>query len=283
MRERTLKAGRFSLLLGQKTYVMGIVNLTPDSFSRDGRLAVSADPYSHARFARALIRQGADMIDLGAESTRPGAPAVSASQELKRILPALKLLSRNCPIPISVDTSKPAVAQAALDQGADIINNVQGTKPNRRLLTMVRDYGAAIVLMHSRGNPRTMQSKTQYKDLIKDVIRELRLSIEFCLEIGIKKDRIIIDPGIGFAKTPAQNLQILDRLDQFKSLGRPILAGTSRKSFIGKVLGKEPQRRSWGTAATVALAIDRGADIVRVHDVEAMKDTARMTDAVVRC
>ena len=253
--------------------------MTSDSFSRDGRLQISRKPSAHARFARQLIKDGADIIDLGGESTRPGAVPVSAEEELKRILPALRLLAPQS-VPISVDTYKPEVAQAALDAGASLINNIMGTKTNRRLLTMVRNYGAAVVLMHMRGTPQTMQSKTRYRNVVKDIVEKLRICVDFCLEIGIKKDRIIIDPGIGFAKTAEQNLLILNRLEEFKVLKIPILIGTSRKSFIGKILGNGTHDRAWGTAATVSTAICRGADIVRVHDVAAMKQVAAMTDAI---
>ena len=276
-----LTAGRFTLALGAKTLVMGIVNLTPDSFSKDGRLRVSHDPAAHARFAGKLVREGADIIDIGGQSSRPGAPRISAPEELKRILPFLRLFVPACQIPVSVDTFKPQVAAAALDAGASIINNIMGTAPNKRLLLMARNYGAAIVLMHMRGSPCTMQSKTQYKDVVKDIIRELRASIEFCLEIGIKKDRIIIDPGIGFAKTAQQNLEILNRLEELKLLCLPVLVGPSRKSFIGQVLNANIDHRAWGTAASIAVAITRGADIVRAHDVRAMKQVAMMTDAIV--
>lgn len=264
---------------------MGVMNLTPDSFSDDGRLRLpkqARDPAAHVRFAQKLIREGADIIDIGGESSRPGAKPVPAQEEIRRIIPTIALLARRSSVPVSVDTYKPLVAKAALDAGARIINNIMGTKPDKRLLAMVRDRGATLVLMHMRGSPRTMRSKTRYKDVVADTIKELRKSIGICLEMGIKKDRIIIDPGIGFAKTAGQNLEVLDRLDEFKVLKCPILVGTSRKSFIGHVLGDGPDARLWGTAATVALAIARGVDIVRVHDVGIMKQVSAMTDAIVR-
>ena len=270
------------LKYGQRTLLMGVVNLTPDSFSKDGLLRVSRDSAAHARFAAKLIQRGADIIDIGGESSRPGAVPVSAQEEIKRIIPTVRLLACKYSIPVSVDTYKPLVARAALDAGASIINNIMGTKPDRGLLAMVRDYGASIVLMHMRGTPRTMHTKTRYKDIVADIIKELRISIGICLEMGIKKDRIIIDPGIGFAKTTRHNLEILDRLDEFKILRFPILVGTSRKSFIGQILGNDADSRVWGTAATVAVAIARGADIVRVHDAGIMKQVSVMTDAIVR-
>ena len=258
------------------------MNLTPDSFSKDGRLSVSNNLGAHVRYAQKLIAQGADIIDIGGESTRPGAQPISVQEEIKRIIPTIKRLAVQSSIPISVDTYKPDVAKAGLDAGAVMINNIMGIKPERRLLIMVREYNASIVLMHMRGTPANMQKKTKYKNLILDMIADLRHSVENCLEIGIKKDRIIIDPGIGFAKTPEQNLEILNRLNEFKILRRPILVGTSRKSFIGKVLKREVKDRCWGTAAAVAMSISQGANIVRVHDVKEMKDVAMLTDAIIR-
>ncbi len=258
---------------------MGVMNLTPDSFSRDGLSGKS--PSFHLRRARELVVQGADILDVGGESTRPGAAKVLAAEELKRILPTVRLLVRSLKVPISVDTYKADVAEACLGEGALIINNIMGTRPDRQLLKSVASHEASIVLMHMRGDPRSMQAKTRYKDVVKEVVGELRDCLGICLEMGIKKDRIIIDPGIGFAKTAEQNLEILHRLNEFKVLRRPILVGTSRKSFIGKVLGKEASGRAWGTAATVAVAITKGARIVRVHDVAAMKEVATMTDAII--
>ncbi len=266
---------------------MGIVNITPDSFSRDGQLLLSHKPADHARYARALIKQGADVLDLGAESSRPGARRIAVAEETRRLVPLLRLLVPRCPVPISVDTYKPQVAQAALDQGASMINLIMGVSPDKHLLTMVRNYHAAIVLMHMRGTPRTMQRKTRYRDVIKSITEELKTSIEFCLEIGIKKDKIIVDPGIGFAKTAEQNLQLINHLSGLQQLQFPILVGPSRKSFIGKVLEQEVDAREarearlWGTAASVAMAIVRGANIIRVHDVGPMKQIARMTDAII--
>ena len=259
--------------------IMGVMNLTPDSFSNDGRLAVSRDPAAHVRFAQKLIRDGADIMDIGGESSRPGAKQVSVQEELRRVLPTLRLLVKRTNIPVSVDTYRSQVAMAALDEGASIINNIMGAKPDVRLLRAVRDHGAGIVLMHMRGTPATMQKDPVYNNVVRDILTELRNGLEKCLEIGIKKNRIIIDPGIGFGKTLEHNLDILRRLQEFQSLHCPVLVGTSRKSFIGGILGKNSDR-TIGTAATVCAAVLNGAHIVRVHDVAPMKQAAAMADAI---
>ena len=268
------------LLKGKRTLIMGIMNLTPDSFSGDGRSKNSAS--ANLRYAKALVCSGADILDVGGESSRPGAAYVPVSREIARILPTIKLLAKHLDVPISVDTYKPEVAEACLAQGVSMINNIMGTQPDRGLLKIVRKHKAFIILMHMRGDPRTMQRKTAYRDVVRDVIGSLRNAVEICLENGIKKDRIIIDPGIGFAKTAEQNLQILNYLGEFQKLRLPVLIGTSRKSFIGRILNAEAQGRAWGTAATVALSIANGARLVRVHDVAAMKQVAVMTDAIMR-
>ncbi|HQP10997.1 MAG TPA: dihydropteroate synthase [Candidatus Omnitrophota bacterium] len=261
---------------------MGIVNVTPDSFSRDGCLQKTRKLPSAALFlAQRHVREGADIIDVGGESTRPGAERLSAKEETRRVVPVLKALAQKIRIPISIDTYKPAVAKAALDAGASIINNIMGSKPDPSLLKMAKNYDAAVVLMHIRGTPRTMQKRIAYADLIGEIIDSLRKSVEKCLEIGIKSDRIIIDPGICFGKTVEHNLKILNRLRDFEVLDHPLLVGTSRKSFIGNVLGKDVAHRLIGTAATVCVSILRGAHIVRVHDVKEIKEAATMADAIV--
>ncbi|MBF0491006.1 MAG: dihydropteroate synthase [Candidatus Omnitrophica bacterium] len=276
-----LKACQYSIALKDKTLLMAVVNLTPDSFSQDGRLARRNDPSANLRYIQQVIDQGADMIDLGAESSRPGSVSISVKEELSRLLPTLKKAAKRIQVPISVDTCKVEVAQAALDAGASIINNIQGTKLDPALLKMVRDYKAAIVLMHMRGNPLTMQKKISYKNLLKEVKQELQVSVEKCLEIGIKKDRIILDPGLGFAKTSEQSIEIIRNLYQLHSLGCPVLLGPSRKSFIGQIIGRPVQDRLLGTAAAVTLGIAFGAHIVRVHDVKEMKDVVLMSDAII--
>ena len=269
------------LVLGEQTKVMGVVNLTPDSFSRDGRISRRKnDPVEHAAYALRLEQEGADIIDLGGESTRPDACVVSSREEIKRVIPTLTLLRKRSKVFISVDTYKLEVAQPALDAGADIVNNIMGTRLTKPFLSMVKNYGAALVLMHMRGVPQTMQKKTNYGHLINNIIDELRISLEKCLEIGIKSDKIIIDPGIGFAKTAEQNFEILKYLSEFQKLRCPILVGTSKKSFIGKVLNADVAQRAWGTAAAVTASVLGGCHIVRVHDVGEAKQVVTVADAI---
>ena len=261
---------------------MGIVNTTPDSFSQDGCLRkCHATPKAAISLAQKQIRDGADIIDIGGESTRPGARRISAKEEIGRVIPVITSLTKKIKVPISIDTYKPLVAKAALDAGAGIVNNIMGSKPDVNLLKMIKNYNAAVVLMHIRGTPRTMQKNIRYRDLTAEITASLRKSIEKCLEIGIKSDRIIIDPGIGFGKTVEHNLEILNRLGDFKKLRRPLLVGTSRKSFIGKVLNRDVRDRLIGTAASVCASILNGAHIVRVHDVKEIKETVVMTDAII--
>lgn len=274
-RDHTLELGRYSK-------IMGIVNITPDSFSHDGCMQSSKNIHATAyRRALAHIRDGADILDVGGESTRPGANRVLASEEMARILPVIKKLVISTRTPISVDTNKAVVAKAALDAGAHIINNIKGVRPNIALLKMVARYHAGIVLMHiGQGTPKTMQNKISYDDIITDIIAALQESIEKCLEIGIKSDRIIIDPGICFGKTVEHNLMIINRLEKFQALNQPILIGTSRKSFIGKILNNAVHQRLIGTVATVAASIHHGAHILRVHDVKAIRDTVHIIDSI---
>ena len=261
--------------------IMGVVNLTPDSFRGDGHLSRSVqNPSRHCDYALQLIHEGADSIDVGGESTRPHAAVVSVIEEIRRVVPAITLLRKRSKAFISVDTSKIEVARLALDAGADIVNNVMGMRASKEFLKIIRGSGAAFVLMHMRGTPRMMHLRTRYKSLIPEMLDELSISLEKCLDSGIKSDKIIIDPGIGFAKTAQQNLLILRELKKFQYLKRPILIGTSRKSFIGKIINEQVGDRSWGTAATVAAAIINGAHIIRVHDVKEMKQVAAVTDAV---
>ncbi len=276
-----LRLRQFALDISKKTQIMGVMNLTPDSFSQDGRFKYSINPKSHFRFANQLIDDGADIIDIGGESTRPGADKISISEEIKRVIPTIRLLSPNCRVPISVDTYKPAVAIEALEAGASLVNTIKGVKVPKSMIKAVARHQAGIVLMHMRGTPPTMQKKTVYGHLIKEIIKDLALSIEFCLENGIKKDRIIVDPGIGFAKDLEGNLEILRRLNEFKVLGMPVLIGTSRKSFIGRILDATVDHRDWGTAASVAVGISKGASIVRVHNVKAMKQVVQVSDAII--
>lgn len=278
-----IRARRFRLTTGQKTRIMGILNLSPDSFSGDGRLVRrKSDIHKNLAFAGKLVEDGADIIDVGGESTRPGASAITLEEEITRVIPTLRLLTKRIKKPISVDTYKETVASHALDTGASIINNIMGVTASKSFLQMVKRYGAAIVLMHIRGNPRTMQKNLRYRHPINEIIETLRRAVEKCLEIGIKSDRIIIDPGIGFGKSVAHNLEIIRRLREFRILRHPILIGTSRKSFIGKILNQEVSGRLMGTAASVCAGVMAGAHIVRVHDVKEMRDVVQLTDCLVQ-
>jgi len=260
---------------------MGIINITPDSFSQDGYLRGTKKFSDRAvRHALRLIQEGADIIDIGGESSRPGSRPVSLEEEIRRVIPTVRALAKKIKIPISVDTYKPLVARQALDAGASMINNIYGISLDKNLLRMVRDYKAGIVLMHMRGTPQNMQKNIHYKNLISEIIKPLQKSIEKCLDIGMKSDKIIIDPGIGFGKTPEQNLEIIHRLADFQILNQPLLIGPSRKSFIGKVLNKDVAQRMAGTTAAVCASVLNGAHIVRVHDVAPLKDVVRMSDAI---
>jgi dihydropteroate synthase len=261
------------LKLGHTTRIMGIVNCTPDSF--DGKRGEAS-----LRYARKLIREGADILDIGGESTRPGALKVSLQEEIRRVIPVIDALARRSKIPISVDTSKLEVARRALDAGASVVNNTGGTQMSQGFLKLVRDHKAAIIIMHTRGTPATMRKYARYKNVIKEVIEEIKISVEKCLDIGIKKDRIIVDPGIGFAKTIDQNLTLINHLGRLNVLHCPILLGTSRKSFIGQILQNDVGERLMGTAATVTAGVMQGAHIVRVHDVKAIKEILKVTDAI---
>ena len=260
------------LVWDRRTYVMGVINLTRDSFSGDG---LDADLDAIVHRALEFQESGADFIDLGAESTRPGNRPIRAKEELDRLLPALEALVPKVNIPISVDTFKSQVAQRALAAGASMVNDVWGLKKDPNLAVVASNAGAPLVLMHN-------QKGASYQDLLPDIFNSLRHSAQIALQAGVTQENIILDPGIGFGKTPEHNLEILRRLKEFKTLGYPLLVGTSRKSTIGLVLDRPPDQRLEGTAATVALAIAGGADIVRVHDVKEMVLVSRMSDAVVR-
>ncbi len=277
---------------GARTYVMGILNLTPDSFSGDGLLAQGDALKAALAQAEGFINDGADILDLGAESSRPGAEPVSAEEELKRLLPVLKeIKSRDLKAIISVDTWKADVAEACLDAGADWINDIWGLRADERLAGVIARHQAGAVIMHNRSQPgavhdlgalgRSYQG-AQYADLIPEVKADLQASLEIALEAGITMERIILDPGLGFGKTVAQNLALINHLDEFKALGCPLLIGPSRKSFIGQILDLPAAEREEGTAAAVAIGIARGADIIRVHNVRLMARVAKMADAITR-
>jgi dihydropteroate synthase len=272
-----------TLILGERTLIMGILNVTPDSFSDGGEYLDSS-----VAAARALQMEadGADILDIGGESTRPGATPITAQEELRRILPVIKILQGKLKIPMSVDTRRAEVAEAPLSAGAEIVNDVSGLRNDPRLGEVARRAHAPLILMHMRGTPRTMQRKPFARDVIRDVLSGLRDAIARARRSGLRKSRLLLDPGIGFGKSHEQNFEILARLPEFARLGCPIVVGTSRKSFLGKALVKigetpaPPGERLLGTAATVAAAILGGAHIVRVHDVAEMVRVARVADSL---
>ncbi len=266
--------------LGVRTHIMGILNVTPDSFSDGGLYANAERALAHAH---EMAAAGADIIDIGGESTRPGAEPVPEEEELRRIIPLIERFSAELPVPLSVDTYKSSVAGKALKAGAAIVNDISGLRFSPDMAKVAADYGAAVVIMHIKGTPRNMQQNPIYTDVVGEIIDYLKEGIEIAARAGVDPEKIMIDPGIGFGKNLTHNLTVLNRLDEFKSLGRPILLGTSRKKFIGTILDiPVAEQRVDGTAATVALGIAKGARIVRVHDVARMKQVACMTDAIVR-
>lgn len=273
---------------GKRTYIIGILNLTPDSFSGDG---LFGDVDRAVARAQEFVSQGADIIDVGGESTRPGSEPLLADEEMRRVLPTIERLVSRINVPISIDTYKAEVAEEALSAGASIVNDVWGLRMDPGMAPLVAKRQVPVIVMHNRSRPKdAVQTErlggrylgVKYRDLMADIIRELRESIGLALEAGVDRVQIIVDPGIGFGKTVEQNLEILFNLAELKVLGHPILVGPSRKSFIGYTLDLPPEERLEGTAAAVALAIAGGADMVRVHDVKEMVRVARMTDAVVR-
>jgi len=276
---------------GSRTYIMGIINVTPDSFSGDGLLSDQSWMRNAVEQGVRFAQEGAHLLDVGGESTRPGAEPVDLEAELKRVIPVIEALRREIDLPISIDTYKAGVAEAALDAGAHLVNDVWGLQMDPDMAGLCAQRGVPVIVMHNRSRPRNavqearlggMYVGTVYDDLLADIARELQISINLAKAAGVPDEHIIIDPGIGFGKTIEQNLTLLNRLDYFKALGYPILLGTSNKSFIGYTLDMPPEDRLEGTAATVAIGIDRGADIVRVHHVKEMSRIARMTDAIVR-
>ena len=272
------------LNLSQKTQVMGIINLTPDSFSHDGLYRQLSNNYPDLalRKAETMVADGADIIDLGGQSTRPGAKNISIKEELFRTAPIVKLLAKKIKAPISIDTTKPEVARAALDAGAQIINDISGLR-DKRMLKVAAQYKAAVVIMHMLGRPANMQKIIAYESLIEDIAIYLKNSIASAQAAGIKPDKIIIDPGLGFGKTPVHNFEIIKHLVDFKVLGKPILVGPSRKSFIAKALKSNSQSRSSGSLAACVMAAERGANIVRVHDVKEVSQSLKIVEAVKKC
>ncbi len=273
-----LDLGKYRLNLSRRTHIMGIVNITTDSFSGDG---LYHGTKNIVEYAEDLAKQGADIIDVGGESSRPGAKRILVKEELARLIPEIKNLVKKISLPVSVDTYKPEVAEQALDNGASILNDITGLK-DKLMLKVAAKYRAAVIIMHMRGTPQTMQINPCYDSLIDEIINFLGKAVDRAVDAGIDKNKIIVDPGIGFGKSVEHNLEILKKLKEFKILGVPILAGTSRKSFIGKILNAKPQERLPGTIASCILASLNGAHILRVHDVKAVRDALKISDRITK-
>ena len=268
---------RISQICGSKTLIMGVINATPDSFSGDG---IDIDVDAALRQANHFVKNGVDLIDVGGESSRPssiykGVKSISVQDEIDRVVPIVEIITSELDVRVSVDTFKSKVALEAIKKGASIVNDIWSFEKDADMANVVKNADVDVILMHNTDNPT-------YEDVVEDCIKGLKMVVDRAVKFGVKQDRIIIDPGIGFAKTPTQNLEILRRLSEFKVLGFPILVGISRKSTIGAVLGLPVDQRLEGTAATVAICITKGADIVRVHDVAEMSRVVKMSDAIVR-
>jgi dihydropteroate synthase len=271
---------------------MGILNITPDSFSGDGIIAKGDAVQLAVEQAQEFLANGADILDVGGESTRPGSQPVNVEEELERVIPVIEAIKKEFPDAlISIDTYKAKVAEAAFKSGAEILNDVWALRADPQLAPVAAEFRVPVILMHNRSNPASVEVREQlgnaytgssYEDLMEDVKRELLVSVEMAKKAGIEESHIILDPGIGFGKTREHNLELINRLDEIRALGFPVLLGPSRKSFIGFTLDLPPEQRVEGTAATIAVGIVRGADIIRVHDVKEMARVARMTDAIVR-
>jgi dihydropteroate synthase len=270
----------FSLDFSKKTYIMGILNVTPDSFA-DGGLYF--DKSSAIERAYQIVEEGADIIDIGGESTRPGSEPISIKEELKRTIPVIEAISKKIKVPISIDTYKSEVAKAALDAGASMVNEISGLRFDPKMPDVVSEYKVPVVIMHIKGKPQDMQQNPVYEALIPEIIDYFRMGIIMATRAGVSEDKIIIDPGMGFGKTFDHNLEIINNLREFTFLEKPILVGPSRKAFIGKILGDVPAtERLEGTAAAVSISIINGANVVRVHDVKETVKVAKVTDAVKR-
>src|SRR5271157_2480306 len=302
---KSLQINNHTLDWGSRTYVMGILNVTPDSFSGDGLLPPSISPHSNGmggeqeggvlrslEQANRFINAGVVILDIGGESTRSGSQPIEAEEEMRRVIPVIKAIVKEFPDTlISIDTYKAAIAEEALNEGAQIVNDVWALRADPELKHVVAKYKCPVILMHNRSKPASVEVRAllgnayigaEYKNLIEDVKRELMDSVTLAREADISDERIILDPGIGFGKKVEHNLELINRLDEIRTLGFPVLLGPSRKSFIGYTLDLPPEQRLEGTAAAIAIGIARGADIVRVHDVEYMARVAKMTDAIVR-
>lgn len=287
-----MQIGKFTFDWGKRTYIMGILNVTPDSFSGDG-LITNGDAIQNATLqSKWMLDSGADILDIGGESTRPGSQPVTVNEELERVIPVIHSIHKNFPDAlISIDTYKAQVAEEAIKAGASIVNDVWALRADANLANIVAKYNVPVILMHNRSNPASVEVReklgatyigAEYENLIEDIKRELMMSVEIAKKAGVKENAIWLDPGIGFGKKREHNLELINRLDEIKKLGYPVLLGTSRKSFIGFTLDLPPEERIEGTASTIAIGIARGADMIRVHDVKEMVRVAKMTDAIVR-
>ncbi len=272
------KARQHEFRFPRPTLILGIVNVTPDSFSDGGRFP---DPEAAVEHGLSLIRAGADMLDIGGESTRPGAAPVAEAEELRRVLPVVAALARSTSVPLSIDTTKPSVAEAAIEAGASIVNDVGAAWPESRLAGVAASTGAGYIAMHMQGRPQTMQVNPVYADVTREVFHSFELILDGCERAGLKREQVALDPGIGFGKTLAHNLELLARMGLFRELARPLVLGVSRKSFLGKVVGDLPvaDRLAGGLAAT-SLAVARGVSVVRTHDVRETVHAVRVAEAI---
>jgi dihydropteroate synthase len=265
------------LPLADRVHIMGVLNVTPDSFSDGGR---HMHPDAAVAHALSMVEQGADVLDIGAESTKPGAVPIDEAEERRRLIPIVRAICRQTTIPVSIDTTKASIAQEALDVGAALINDISALRFDARMGDVVAKSGAGLILMHMQGNPQTMQYAAQYTNVAEEVWQFLKTRLDAAKQAGIHPDRILLDPGIGFGKNCQHNVVLLDRLDAFHTLGRPLVVGVSRKAFIGKILGRPIDERLMGTAGAVAVAVIKGARMVRVHDVAPIRDVVRIIEAI---
>lgn len=265
------------LPLADRVHIMGVLNVTPDSFSDGGRYV---DPDAAVAHALSMVEQGADVLDIGAESSQPGAVPIDEEEERRRLISVVRAVCRRTTVPVSVDTTKASIAQEALDVGAALINDISALRFDARMGDVVAKSGAGLILMHMQGTPQTMQRAAEYTDVVEEVRQFLKARLEAAREAGIQAERILLDPGIGFGKNCQHNVVLLDRLDAFHTLGRPLVIGVSRKAFIGKILGRPVGERLMGTAGAVAVAVMKGARMVRVHDVAPIRDVVKMVEAI---
>jgi dihydropteroate synthase len=277
-RSFVLRCRSGDLQLGERTLIMGVLNVTPDSFS-DGGLYL--EPQRAIEHGLRMAEEGADIIDVGGESSRPGSDPAPLDEELKRVIPVIEGLASRLEIPLSVDTYKSQVAERAIEAGAQMINDISGLRFDPQVPAVAARFDTPLIIMHIKGSPKTMQQNPSYEDLMGEIIAYLREGIEKAERGGVDPHQVIVDPGIGFGKRVQDNLVIINRLDELNTLGRPLLIGTSRKSFIGALLGAEVHQRGVGTLATVAVSVLKGAHIVRVHDVAPMKQAVDMVDAII--